>query len=214
VAIVKRHPTNFMARQIIFITLLILTQSVCGQKTKNNLAKIPPGIPTKKELETEERNHNCIKRVNRTFTARLKNYPFNISTQIQFVSFIDSTSIGDSLPRLNDTICYSKLKEVKTLTFKQVDKLTDIFYNYGFRGTTYTISEASCYNPRNAILFLDSRGKAFEFIEICFECSKIQESSEKISVGDLCEQKMDMLKELFKNVGIEYGITKGLITDD
>ena len=112
VAIVKRHPTNFMARQIIFIALLIMTHSVYGQKTKNNLAKIPPGIPTKKEMETEERNHNCIKRVNRTFTARLKNYPFNISTQIQFVSFIDSTSIEDSLPRLNDTICYSKLKEV------------------------------------------------------------------------------------------------------
>jgi len=165
-------------------------------------------------METEERNHNCIKRVNRTFTARLNNYPFNVSTQIQFVSFIDSTSIEDSLPRLNDTICYSKLKEVKTLTFAQVDKLTDIFYNYSFRGTTYIISEASCYNPRNAILFLDSRGKAFEFIEICFECSKIQESSEKISVGDLCDQKMDMLKKLFKKVGIEYGITKGLISGD
>ena len=91
---------------------------------------------------------------------------------------------------------------------------TDIFYNYGFRGTTYTISEASCYNPRNAILFLDSRGKAIEFIEICFECSRILESSEKVNVGDLCDQKMDMLKELFKNVGIEYGITKGLISGD
>jgi hypothetical protein len=203
-----------MIRQIISIAFLILTHIVYGQKPKNKLAKIPPGIPTKKEMETEERNHNCIKTVNRTFKARLKNYPFNISTQIQFVSFIDSTRIENSLPTVNDTICYSKLKEVKTLTFTYVDKLTDIFYNYGFRGTTYTISQKSCYNPRNAILFLDNKGKAFEFIEICFECSRIQESSEKISVGDLCDQKMGMLKELFKKVGIEYGITKGLITDD
>jgi hypothetical protein len=203
-----------MARQIIFIALLILTHSAYGQKTKNNLAKIPPGIPTKKEMEAEERNHNCVKRINLSFTARLKNYPFNISTQIQFVSFIDSNSIESSLPRLNDTICYSKLQEVKTLIFTQVDKLTNILYNYGFGGPVYTMGVASCYNPRNAILFLDRTGKAFEFIEICFECSRIQESSEKINAGDLCDQKMDMLKELFKIVGIEYGITKGLITGD
>jgi hypothetical protein len=202
-----------MARQIIFTALLILTQSAYGQKIKNNLAKIPPGIPTKKEMEAEERNHNCVKKINLSFTTRLKNYPFNISTQIQFVSFIDSNSIESSLPRLNDTICYSKLQEVKTLTFTQVDKLTDILYNYVYRGITYTISETMCYNPRNAILFLDRNGKAFEFIEICFECHKTQESSEKISLGDLCDQKMDMLKDLFRKIGIEYGITKGLMTD-
>ena len=209
-----------MARQIIFIALIILTRSVYGQK--NNLAKIPPQPPTKKEMEAEERNHNCIKKINRTFTTRLKNYPFNISTQIQFVSFMGSSRtvdnetvyINDSLPRINDTICYSKLHEVKTLTFTEVDKLTDILYNYGFGGPVYAMSIANCYNPRNAILFLDSTGKAFEFIEICFECDRLQESSEKIGLGDMCDQKMNMLKELFKKIGIEYGITKGLITDN
>jgi len=209
-----------MARQIIFITLLILTHSVYGQK--NNLAKIPPQPPTRKEMEEEERNHNCIKKISRTFTTRVKNYPFNISTQIQFVSFMGSSRTvdnevvytNDSLPRINDTVCYSKLHEIKTLTFSQVDRLTDILYNYGYRGTIYTMSTAMCYNPRNAILFIDSSGKAFEFIEICFECDKTRESSDKISLGDLCDQKMSMLKDLFKKTGIEYGITKGLIGDD
>jgi len=211
-----------MARQFIFIASLLLTLSAYGQKRKNNLAKIPPGIPTKKEMETEERNQNCIKKTNKTFTARLKNYPFNISTQIQLVSFKGTSRIennkvvylNDSLPRLNDTVCYSKLYEIKNLTFSQVDKLTDILYNYGYRGITYTMSSMSCYNPRNAILFLDSTGKAFEFIEICFECRQTVESSDKINIGEMCEQKMDMLKNYFKKIGIEYGVTKGPIIDD
>lgn len=201
-----------MAKQIILIPLLVLTYTVYGQK--NNLAKTPPQPPTKKEMEAEERNHNCIKKTNSSFSTRLKNYPFNISTQILFVSFLSNnqsadnemTHVKDSLPRLNDTICYSKLYEVKTLTFAQVDKLTDILYNYGFGGPVYTMTISGCYNPKNALLFLDSTGKVFEFIEICFECDRIEKSSEKINSGSMCDQKMDMLKELFKKIGITYGI--------
>jgi len=66
-----------------------------------------------------------------------------------------------------------------------------------------------CYNPRNAILFKDKNGKVFEFIEICFECKRVRESSEKISLGQMCDQKLDMIKDIFKKAGIEYGITKG-----
>jgi hypothetical protein len=204
-----------MARQIIFIALIILTHSAYGQK--NNLAKVPPQPPTKKEMEQEERNHNCVKKNITSLTFRLKKYPFNLSTQIQFASFqqgvyLTSNEIvgQDSFPRINDTILYSKLTEVKTLTYPQVDKLTDIFYNYGFRGTTYKISEAACYNPRNTILFLDNKGKVIEFIEICFECRKTSESSDKVSLGEMCDQKLDMLFDLFKKIGIEYGITKGV----
>jgi hypothetical protein len=208
-----------MVRQIFSITLLVLTHSVYGQK--NNFAKVPPQPPTKKEMEQEERNHNCIKKNITSLTSRLKKYPFNLSAQIQFVSFkggvylIDNKIVRqDSLPRINDSILYSQLTEVRTLTYPQVDKLTDIFYNYGFRGTTYIISEAACYNPRNAILFLDNKGKVIEFIEICFECKKTAESSDKVTLGDMCDQKLDMLFELFKKVGIEYGITKGVRPDE
>lgn len=161
---------------------------------------------------------NCIRKNPLSFTDRLKKYPFNLAAQIQFVSFeervylIDNEILRqDSLPRILDTVLYSRLKEVKTLTFTQVDKLTDIFYNHGFRGTTYAINEAACYNPRNAILFLDSKGKIIELIEICFECRKTSQSSDRITLGEMCEQKLDMLSGLFKNVGIEYGITKGVL---
>lgn len=164
---------------------------------------------------------NCIRKNPRSLSDRLKKYPFNLTAQIQFVSFGDGVYLTDneilrqdSLPRILDTVLYSRLKEVKTLTYTQVDKLTDILYNYGFRGTTYSMNEAACYNPRNAILFLDSKGKIIELIEICFECRKTSESSDRITLGEMCEQKLDMLFGLFKYVGIEYGITKGILPDE
>jgi len=208
-----------MVRFLIF-SFFLLTQLAFGQK--NHLARIPPEEPTKKELETEERNHNCVKKTHKSFTVRLKNYPFSLATQIQVVSFkggIDTSKYQemkgiDSLPRLNDTVCYSKLVEVKSLTFTQVDKLTDLFYNYGYGGPVYIGSISQCYVPRNAILFLDSTGKVFEFIEICFYCHNTKESSKKISLGQLCDQKMEMLRAFFKQVGVEYGVTKGFVTNE
>lgn len=203
-----------MSRHITFIAMLILTQGVYGQKT--NLVKSPPPPPTKKEMKAD--GGSCIRKNAFSFTDRLKKYPFNLTAQIQFVSFGDGVYLTDneilrkdSMPRILDTVLYSRLKEVKTLTLTQVDKLTDILYNHGFRGGTYTINEAACYNPRNAILFLDSKGKVIELIEVCFECRKTSESSDRITLGEMCEQKLDMLFGLFKNVGIEYGITKGIL---
>jgi hypothetical protein len=94
---------------------------------------------------------------------------------------------------------------VKNLTILQVEKLTDILYNYGFGGPISINVVSQCYNPRNAILFLDSTGKVFEFLEICFECERIKQSSPKIVIGDICNQKLDMLKNFFRNNGVEYG---------
>jgi hypothetical protein len=208
-----------MTRQFILIAFLFLTQLAFGQK--HNLANNPAQPPTQKELKNKARNHNCIKRFSKTFKTRITEYPFNQTSRIEFVSFKGSVDtidkeilrFNDSLPRLNDTICYSKLYERQTLNLNQIESLTDILFNYGFAGQTYTMSMAGCYNPRNAILFIDNTGKTFEFIEICFECSRTRKSSEKISLGQMCDQKLEMLKNLFKTVGIEYGITKGLILD-
>jgi hypothetical protein len=41
------------------------------------------------------------------------------------------------------------------LTLAQIDRLTDILYNYGFGGPVYIMSGDMCYNPRNAILLID-----------------------------------------------------------
>jgi hypothetical protein len=175
--------------------------------------------PAKPPHERERYPTECARRAHKSFSTRLKNYPFNLTAKIQLVSFLGKMDTVDneivfkngSLPILNDTICYSKLNEIKTLTFTEVDRLTDILYNYGFLGKVRIMSIDECYNPRNAILFIDKNGTAFEFIEICFECKRTRESSERISLGEMCDQKLDMIKEIFKNAGIEYGVTKGLI---
>lgn len=160
----------------------------------------PPGGYSKAILAIERKNHECVRINVKSFFQRLKSYPYNKATQIQLASFE-----GLSIPRLNDTICYSKLKEVKRLTLLQIDSLTELLYNIGFGGTILLEEEKACYNPRNAILFIDSTGKAFEYIELCFECDQFVVSSEKIKFGDICNQKFSMLKKLFKNTGIQYG---------
>lgn len=203
-----------MRRQLVIILLLTFTKPIYGQK--DNSGRVPPRPPTKKEMEAEAKNHHCIKKDVISLTERLKKYPFNVATRIQFVSFnhgiylLNSQMVEqDSLLQINDSTIYSKLKEIKTLTHFQIDQLTDLFYNYGYKGPISSFSEAGCYMPRNAILFLDSSGKIIEIIEICFECGKMYASSEKVSFGEMCDQKMTMLFDLFKKAGIAYGITKG-----
>jgi len=209
-----------MTRIIIITIVIFFTQLVYAQKSNPATAQNRP--PTRKDAETDKRNHNCVRSTNKTFTTRLKNYPFNNATQIQLVSFkggIDTSEfqnmkIEDSLPRLNDTVCYSKLIEVKNITYSQVDKLTDILYNWDYAGPIFIGTSPMCYFPRNAILFLDRSGKVFEFIEICFECRDTRLSSKKIYLGAMCDQKMEMLKSFFKDSQVEYGITKGLRSDN
>ncbi len=94
-----------------------------------------------------------------------------------------------------------------------MDSLTDILYNYGFGGPIRIQTESMCYDPHNAISFVDKQGKVFAYIEICFLCGKTRGSSEKISLGEMCDQKIDMLRRFFKTVGIEYGVTRGPLID-
>lgn len=80
----------------------------------------------------------------------------------------------------------TRLKEKKILSALEVNKLTDVLYNFGYTSTKsykgLLIAESEgyrCYEPRNAIVFLDENGLVAEYIEICFECYNRKESSEK-----------------------------------
>ncbi|KAA2241324.1 hypothetical protein F0L74_15580 [Chitinophaga agrisoli] len=155
----------------------------------------------------------------------MKMYPFNQASQVQFVSFdgkvdifqkefvfpkdghnIDPALITDGVPPPKDTVRYNDLKEVKSLTPAQTGTLTDILYNYGYPGRWHSTRTVACYEPRNAILFLDGKGQALAFIEICFACRNTETSSAQISLGEMCEGKIDMIRKLFEQVGIKYGV--------
>lgn len=161
-------------------------------------------------------NNACVHKGNLSASLRAMKYPLNRAKRVQLVSFTGGpvklpngvlTAITE-IPKKNGKIDYKRLREIKTLSVTQVDKLTDILYNYGLAKGEHNILLLKCYMPRNAIIFLDEKGKTFEYIEICFECRRIEKSSNKIDTGDWCSDKIFMLAGFFKKAVIKYGVTK------
>jgi hypothetical protein len=190
---------------LLFIAGVLLTGlSVAQVKFKKLKVEDPPTVPYSKEvLAIEKQNHTCVRINVKNFSARSKIFPFSKATQIKLVSFQ-----ADQLPRQNDTVDYSKLMEIATLSLPQIDSLSDVLYNYGYGGTILAIEETRCYDPRNAILFINNQGATFAFMEICFQCAKMVTSPENINPGDFCNEKFDLLKKRFVNAGVRYGSTE------
>lgn len=152
----------------------------------------------------------CVQKNHLSLSARMQKYPFNIASQVQMVGY-------DGLIRMCADSFYVAMegpygyidvpiKERRMLTASQVDSLTNILYNYGYAYKPKVYRTIECYDPHNAIVFLDKNGKPLAFMELCFECKNTTQSDEKISLGDMCDQKLDMLKQLFRQVGIKRGV--------
>lgn len=176
---------------------------------------------TKRQWRKEGRNHKCIYRNTYTPAQRSAFYPFNKAMGIQIVSFDTIPDWKDrdvpdahKLPVRNDTVCYSMLMEVKLLSVRHTDALTDILYNVRQQGPTTIETFSQCFIPRNAILFLDSAGKMIEYIEICFACDRYAASSEKIDMGEFCEGKYTLLKAFFVSAGIKKGLSEELVVSE
>ena len=166
-----------------------------------------PRILTRKEMANDEKNQNCFYHHKYSALQRLKFFPFNQAKEIRLVSFAqpDSVITGGEIPMNKETVDTSKLIESRVVSPADINILTDLLYNRGFRGPFYTHSRVLCYNPRNAILFLDQDGKVFAFIELGFECDGHRLSSGKVKAGDFCNQKYDLLRTFFATHGIKYG---------
>jgi hypothetical protein len=121
----------------------------------------------------------------------------------------DSTIYEHRLPETGGKVDLTKMTEMITLDKAQIDSLTHILFNVGYRGKILTGRGVGCYNPRNAILFMDASGSAFAFFEICFECEAFR-MSPRINPGEFCDEKYSMLKHFFIRNGIEIGTVKGI----
>ena len=104
---------------------------------------------------------------------------------------------------------YCAIESIK-LNQAQIDSLSNILLNHNIstKGEV-TSSELGCYFPRNTIIFLDKAEKPIGFIEICFECLEMYGSNtvlQELAETRLCLIKLSRMEELFKNVGIHYGI--------
>ena len=151
---------------------------------------------------------------------RLKFYPFNKAEYVRIISYkeevcTDTTNLFSDKIRasrkrspdnvMSDLSVYPKVFESYLLNKSDIKSLTNILYNHSFSGKKYE-EETMCYTPRNAIIFYDDRGFAFEWIEICFECSQYKKTSAKVQTGDFCIGKYELLNGFFKKYGIKYGI--------
>ncbi|PYF74055.1 DMP19 family protein [Pedobacter nutrimenti] len=191
-------------RFLLFITILFLAGKTQGQV---------PGFtePTPREELIIKLANECFNTSKYKPIQRLAIYPFNKVSSIKLISFKED----DLIPVHKKRIDNSKVLESCTLNTVQTNELTEILYNIGYNPDIKPIlrllSNYKCYEPRNGILFLDAAGKAFEFIEICFECHRTRASSKKVVQGIFCEDKFSLLKNFFQQAGIQYG-TSSLYT--
>ena len=71
----------------------------------------------------------------------------------------------------NGVLDQSSIKEIKTLTQSQINQLTNIIYNTDLKvhrhgelvPALFENGGGGCFNPRNAVLFIDRDGKIFDY---------------------------------------------------
>ena len=100
--------------------------------------------------------------------------------------------------------------EEKDLDKENVDSLKRIM-NFYYRPKIDEPELPKCFEPRNAILFLDKKGKIIACIELCLSCAgwRIYTQSKMKYIGSFenlfcwCQKGMS---DFFKQNGIHYGI--------
>lgn len=205
----------------LFLLLLLVLSSAFGQR------KLPRwNEPTKAETKLAEYNAQCVHRNKYSAAQRLKFYPFNKAVRVKLVAFYGlsdpniQTFIDDSKgQKARQRIKYwlypfkgsqtdtTQFIEGRLLNKTEVNELTDILYNIGERApNSFPYPNYKCYEPRNAILFINSKRRVFAYIEVCFECMQIRTVPENMNMGRYCENKLAILKNYFAVQGIMYGI--------
>lgn len=197
----KRLPPVFMIKQshhslsIVIFALFVIIFGHCKPIEKNYDS--PPSI---NDIDSDQKCYNNGKL---TKSQRFQIFPFNQAESILVISY--NSKLGKT-PIINDTIIRSKILENIRLSEKQIDKLTNILYNYNYSNKTNLISdvEYGCYFPRQSIVFLNKSNKVISYIEICLECKKTVTMLPPESVGKFCDGKYEMLYNFFKSIGIEH----------
>lgn len=182
------------------IICFIQISNCIAQKRPINFYKETP-----RETLAAEICYECFFSEKYTKAERKHFYPFNKAANVRLISFKE----GQNIPVSHEILNESKVIEQITLTNSRVDSLTNLFYNVGYTPIKTPIRidnpGASCYEPRNGILFVNSSGRVFAYLEICFACERTRKSSKYINDGEYCSTKFDLLRRFFFSEGIKYG---------
>lgn|GEM_PF-5409537 len=150
-------------------------------------------------------NLTCVHRNKLNEVKRAAFYPFNKAKKVLLLSFNDKNWTFEYYVKTPKTINIDTARNVKQLSKIEINKLTDLCYNYGFKKLEFVKTireEIACSELKNAIVFVDKDNKPFEYIVFSFDCDEVEFSSEKVSYGDECTTKRDLLKQFFIANGI------------
>lgn len=114
------------------------------------------------------------------------------------------------LPLKHGNVDVESFFELKTLNDADKNDLFKVLINYDFlpdKINTVKKTVVFCYDPKNAILFCDNNGAVIGYVEICFECFGYKVYPSSLRVGEFCDEKFEMVKNIFKRNGIQYGIS-------
>lgn len=147
---------------------------------------------------------------NRKLSAKQRGsfYPFNIAKKVALISFELCGEYGNQVPIKDHLMIKDLIKEKAALSLEKIESLSDLFYNIGYKNPKaklYSIIKGTCYEPRNAIIFLDQNDKVIEYIGICFSCGTHDFSSDKIIEFNYCTNKYALLAKFFRVNGVKLG---------
>jgi len=173
------------------LTSLVVFRSVYGQ-----------GSPCAVIRGTKGVDESCIYKRKYSEAERLKFYPFNLADTIMLVSFRYD---HDIYPLDQHQFLYDSLIEKRVLSKTEIEQLTDILYNNVAKKHGNIGYLTQCFDPHNAILFIDKTGRLREYLLICFLCDRYEASSDQIELWDPCNEKIEMMRGFFVSTGIKYG---------
>lgn len=178
----------------IFILSILFIFQGCGNRLQN--------------WRYVDRCLKCKENKSLTIEQRNEEFQFKNSSKIAYVSFPETKEMSiekyfenykkDSSFDINDFF------EVKYLDENQINELSNLVYNIGFKKDLGMTTEANCYFPNNAILFLNEDNSLLGYIEICFDCQKYFTSGKDFTLGEQCDGKVCLLKEQFITAGVNY----------
>lgn len=148
------------------------------------------------DYETDEANRQCFYKPKFTSGERMKNYPFNVASQVVLTSY--NGGLGGKEPGSPDL-------ERVVLRKTQIDSLTDVLYNNFYKGDFLNMNGVGCFEPNNAIVFLDASGREFERADVCFQCLNFETKPTEFQLGDDCYWKIRLLDSFFISCGIKHG---------
>jgi hypothetical protein len=172
-----------------------------------SIAQSPPAAADKVPKGGYDRD--CVRRDMYTEAQRLGFFPFNVADSIKLVSFryhdndypvLNDNTKGDSLHYNADSLIEQRL-----LDRSEINQLTDILYNYGPKKDHHIGYENECFEPRNAVLFIDKTGRLKAYMLICFHCRHFESSGNSHWPWDNCGQKSEMIHQFFIKAGIKFG---------